>query len=67
MDDLEAAEKLRELLDDPNARTRYGAFRALWAMNPANPVVRGEQMAADFSYHVQPNRAVRRFRPEPPA
>ena len=31
------------LLDVPSAETRYGAFRALWAMNPNDPLVQGRR------------------------
>lgn len=52
MDDYAAAEQLRQLLHVPSAETRYGAFRALWAMNPNDPAIRGEQLGKQFSYHV---------------
>lgn len=52
MDDFAAATALRELIDVPSDETRYGAFRALWAMNPADPFVRGESLGDQFSYHV---------------
>ncbi|HEY4308579.1 MAG TPA: flagellar basal body P-ring protein FlgI [Pirellulales bacterium] len=52
MDDLAAYEGLRELLDMPSNETRYGAFRALWAMNDQDPLVRGERLGNHFSYHV---------------
>lgn len=52
MNDVSAAEKLREMLDLPSAETRYGAFRALWAMNAEDPAIRGENLRGQFSYHV---------------
>ncbi len=52
MDDYAAYEQLRELLDAPSAETRYGAFRALWAMNPNDALVLGERLGGQFSYHV---------------
>jgi hypothetical protein len=52
MDDLAAYEGLRDLLDMPSNETRYGAFRALWAMNDQDPLVRGERLGDKFSYHV---------------
>ncbi|MBN2476057.1 MAG: flagellar basal body P-ring protein FlgI [Pirellulales bacterium] len=52
MDDFAAYEQLRELLAVPSAETRYGAFRALWAMNPADSLVLGERLGEQFSYHV---------------
>ena len=50
MDDFAAADALRELLKLPSAETRYGAFRALWAMDPLDSLTRGEALG-DFSYH----------------
>src|SRR5262249_54204314 len=52
MDDVAAYDGLRELLDMPSNETRYGAFRALWAMNDQDPLVRGEKLHDQFSYHV---------------
>ena len=52
MDDVVAYDALRELLSANSAETRYGAFRALWAMNENDPFVRGEKLGDQFSYHV---------------
>jgi flagellar basal body P-ring protein FlgI len=52
LNDYAAAEQLHELLKVPSAETRYGAFRALWTMNPNDPVIRGENLGAQFGYHV---------------
>lgn len=52
MNDVAAAEKLREMLHLSSAETRYGAFRALWATNPEDPAIRGENLKGQFSYHV---------------
>jgi hypothetical protein len=52
MDDFAAYEQLRNMLDLPSAETRYGAFRALWAMNANDALVAGERLGAQFSYHV---------------
>ncbi len=52
MDDFAAYEELRKLLDVASAETRYGAFRSLWAMNPYDPLVQGEQLGGEFSYHL---------------
>jgi len=52
MDGFEAYGQLRDLLSAPSAETRYGAFRALWAMNPNDALVLGEDMEGKFSYHV---------------
>lgn len=50
--DLAASEQLKELLHVPSAETRYGAFRALWTVNPNDPVVMGEWLGGQFGYHV---------------
>ncbi len=50
MNNGEAYDQLRQLLSAQGAETRYGAFRALWAMNERDPLVRGEPLAG-FSYH----------------
>jgi hypothetical protein len=52
MDDFAAAQALRELLEVPSAETRYGAFRALWSMNPRDALIQGENLGDQFSYHV---------------
>jgi hypothetical protein len=52
MQEAAANEALRELLDAQSVETRYGAFRALWAMDARDPLVRGEELADQFSYHV---------------
>jgi len=51
MDEFAACEQLKALLDVPSAETRYGAFRALWAMNPGDPLIAGEVLGGQFSYH----------------
>jgi flagellar basal body P-ring protein FlgI len=52
MDDVMAYDELRSLLEVSSAETRYGAFRSLWSMNSSDPLVRGEQLGGQFSYHV---------------
>ncbi|HEV7223686.1 MAG TPA: flagellar basal body P-ring protein FlgI, partial [Pirellulales bacterium] len=52
MDDYEARSALKELLDVSSAETRYGAFRALWAMNSRDALVQGENLNDQFSYHL---------------
>ena len=51
MDDVIAYDALRALLEVNSAETRYGAFRALWAMNEHDPFVRGEKLGGQFYYH----------------
>jgi flagellar P-ring protein FlgI/HEAT repeat protein len=69
MDDGGAYDELRTLLDVPSAETRYGAFRALWAMNSRDALVQGE-MLGGFHYHVLSTagppmiHVTRSFRPE---
>ncbi|MBL9124111.1 MAG: flagellar basal body P-ring protein FlgI [Planctomycetaceae bacterium] len=70
MDDFAAYDALRSLLEVNSAETRYGAFRALWAMNAQDPLVRGEQLGDQFSYHLLDSKApalihvTRSYRPE---
>jgi len=52
MQDFAAYDQLQALLSLPSAETRYGAFRALWAMNPNDPLVKGELLGDQFNYHV---------------
>lgn len=52
MNDAMAYDALSELLAGTSAETRYGAFRALWAMNEHDPLVRGERLGDQFTYHV---------------
>ncbi|MCG8585666.1 MAG: flagellar basal body P-ring protein FlgI [Pirellulales bacterium] len=52
MDDVSAYDELTQLLSSNSAETRYGAFRALWLMDPRDPVVRGLPTSGDFSLHV---------------
>lgn len=52
MDDVMAYDALRSLLEVRSAETRYGAFRALWAMNDHDPFVQGEKLGGQFHYHV---------------
>jgi len=70
MEDVAAYDELRALLDVPSAETRYGAFRALWAMNAKDALVRGESLGGQFSYHLLNTsgpamiHVTRSFRPE---
>ncbi|NIL98461.1 MAG: hypothetical protein GTO53_11250, partial [Planctomycetales bacterium] len=52
MDQPAARQELVKLLSGNSAQTRYGAFRALWAMDPNDPVVRGELLEGRFHLHV---------------
>ena len=70
MDEPAARDELVLLLNVPSAETRYGAFRALWAMNERDPLVRGEMLGEQFSYHRVGSQGppmihiTRSFRPE---
>jgi flagellar basal body P-ring protein FlgI len=52
MDDAMAYDALRSLLEVNSAETRYGAFRALWAMNENDPFLRNEYLGNRFHYHL---------------
>ncbi len=52
MDDGAAFDELRTLLGVKSAETRYGAFRSMWAMSPGDPMVHGENMNDEFTYHL---------------
>jgi hypothetical protein len=55
LDDVHAADALRDLFDVSSAETRYGAFRALWAMNERDPQLRGEHLSDKFWLYVVPS------------
>lgn len=52
MEEYESVDALKTLLSAPSAETRYGAFRALWTMNPSDPFLRDERITPQFHYHV---------------
>ena len=52
MEDQAARDELGGMLGLASAETRYGAFRALWAMNPGHPSVQGDRAVKDFAYYV---------------
>ncbi|MEX0675563.1 MAG: flagellar basal body P-ring protein FlgI [Pirellulales bacterium] len=52
MADMAARDELISLLEVSSSETRYGAFRALWAMNPNDALIRGENLGGQFGYHV---------------
>ncbi len=70
IDDMAAHDELVSLLEVPSSETRYGAFRALWSMNSSDPIIRGENLGGQFSYHVLNTsgppmiHVTRSFRPE---
>ncbi|MCE9632541.1 MAG: HEAT repeat domain-containing protein [Planctomycetia bacterium] len=52
LDDANGVDSLQSLLASRSAETRYGAFRALWRMDPDLPLVRGERLGDACSMHV---------------
>ena len=52
MDDYDSREELHKLLHVSSAETRYGAFRALSTRDSQDPVIAGDQLRDNFSYHV---------------
>jgi len=51
LDEAISQDTLLELLESPAAETRYGAFRALRALNDQEPAVRGEYLNDSFWLH----------------
>ena len=43
---------LRDLMDEPSAETKYGAFRALWTLDKNDPSIRGIKLNDHFLLHV---------------
>ena len=65
IEDPDAHMALRDLMDvQPNdngkdvdsAETRYGAFRALWMLDPYDPFIAGDKLNKDFWLHVLPTK-----------
>jgi hypothetical protein len=48
-------EALTQLLNHPSAETRYGAFRAMKARNPRDPLIRGEVLRGKLVLHELPD------------
>jgi hypothetical protein len=55
LNDIHSSDALRDLFDVASAETRYGAFRALWAMNEHDPQLHGEKLGDKFWLHVVPS------------
>jgi len=70
LDEAISHQMLVELMDGTSAETRYGAFRALWAMDPRDPFLRSENVGGRFHLHELDTQGVpmihltRSFRPE---
>ncbi len=56
MNDYAAYEQLVQLLDVESAETRYGAFRAIWLMNPRDPKIHAEIIHKQFALHSLPSK-----------
>jgi hypothetical protein len=52
LDDANGIDALQGLLASVSAETRYGAFRALWKIDPSAPLVRGEKLGDACSLHI---------------
>ena len=52
MDDITAYDELSEMLHDPSAETRYGAFRALRDRNPNDPLIQSTATGNTFHCHL---------------
>jgi hypothetical protein len=49
---VNAYDHLRNLMDVASSETRYGAFRAIWTMDPLDPFVAGEKLSNEsFTLH----------------
>lgn len=44
LEDADVNIALRELMSEPSAETRYGAFRSLWTLDKNDPFLRGETL-----------------------
>jgi flagellar basal body P-ring protein FlgI len=58
LDDAEAHLALRDLMNEPSAETRYGAFRALWTLDKRDPFIRGETLGIRGEDEDKPGRNV---------
>lgn len=52
LEDESAGDALASLMHLESAETRYGAFRSLKARSPYDPIVRGEELGSEFSFHI---------------
>jgi len=52
LDDANGIDALQGLLTSASAETRYGAFRALWTIDPSAPLIRGEKLDDACSLHI---------------
>lgn len=52
LDEAVCYQLLRDLMDEPSAETKYGAFRALWTLDQNDPFIRGRKLNDHFMFHV---------------
>ncbi len=52
LDEAVCFQLLRDLMDEPSAETKYGAFRALWTLDRNDPSIRGKKLNDHFLLHV---------------
>ena len=52
LDEAVCFQLLRDLMDEPSAETKYGAFRALWTLDKDDPAIRGLKLNDHFLLHV---------------
>lgn len=52
LDEAVCYQLLRDLMDEPSAETKYGAFRALWTLDRNDPFIRGKKLNDQFLLHV---------------
>lgn len=52
LDEAVCYQLLRDLMDEPSAETKYGAFRAMWTMDKEDPFIRGVYLNDHFYLHV---------------
>lgn len=58
LEDAEAHLALRELMNESNPETRYGAFRSLWTLDRSDPFIRGELLGVREDLESKPGRRV---------
>ncbi len=56
LEDADANIALRDLMNESNAETRYGAFRGLWTLDRNDPFIRGETLGLPEDLEVKKNR-----------
>jgi hypothetical protein len=52
LDEAVCYQVLRDLMNEPSAETKYGAFRAMWTMDKDDPFIRGAYLNDHFYLHM---------------